>query len=277
MPYYRRPQNKYFLSFLAGILIFSLILMTVNARYDKSNLFFESAVLWFFSPVQNLFSSATESISDSFGHHLFLAETSRENDRLLLEIDRLSRENNELLEEKKLLERSKKLVEYFDDDERPFVVAKVIGYDATQWSKMIFINRGTNHKVEKKLTVMTDAGIVGHIIHSSPNSSKVLLITDSRSAIDSLFQKTRASGVTVGTGGKTCQMKFVPISAEVSVGDKVVSSGLGGVFPKGLVVGMVVDVVKQKQELFQDITVVPSAELSNLEEVVVVLPDKEGE
>jgi len=83
--------------------------------------------------------------------------------------------------------------------------------------------------------------------------------------------------VTVGTGEKTCQMKFVPISAEVSVGDKVVSSGLGGVFPKGLVVGMVVDVVKQKQELFQDITVVPSAELSNLEEVVVVLPDKEGE
>jgi rod shape-determining protein MreC len=72
-------------------------------------------------------------------------------------------------------------------------------------------------------------------------------------------------------------MKFVPISAEVSVGDKVVSSGLGGVFPKGLVVGMVVDVVKKKQELFQDITVVPSAELSNLEEVVVVLPDKEGE
>jgi len=274
---YRRPQNKYFLSFLAGILIFSLILMTVNARYDKSNLFFESAVLWFFSPVQNLFSSATESISDSFGHHLFLAETSRENDRLLLEVDRLSRENNELLEEKKLLERSRKLAEYFDDDERSFVVAKVIGYDATQWSKMIFINRGTNHKVEKKLTVMTDAGIVGHIIHSSPNSSKVLLITDSRSAIDSLFQKTRASGVTVGTGEKTCQMKFVPISAEVSVGDKVVSSGLGGVFPKGLVVGMVVDVVKQKQELFQDITVVPSAELSNLEEVVVVLPGKEGE
>ena len=83
--------------------------------------------------------------------------------------------------------------------------------------------------------------------------------------------------MTVGTGEKTCQMKFVPILAEVSVGDKVVSSGLGGVFPKGLVVGVVVDVVKQKQELFQDITVVPSAELSSLEEVVVVLPGKEGE
>ena len=254
----------------------SLLLMTVNARYDKSNLFFESVVGWFFSPAQNLFSSVTKSISDVFDHYLFLVETSRENDRLLLEVDRLSKENNELLERKKFLERSKKLVEYFDGDGRPFVVGKVIGYDATQWSKMIFINRGTDHKVEKNLTVMTDAGIVGHIIHSSPKSSKVLLITDSRSAIDSLFQKTRESGVTVGTGEKTCQMKFVPILAEVSVGDKVISSGLGGVFPKGLMIGMVVDVVKQKQELFQEITVVPSADLSNLEEVVVILPDREA-
>ena len=275
MPF-RRPQNKYFLGSLASILMLSLLLMTVNARYDKSNLFFESVVGWFFSPAQNLFSSVTKSISDVIDHYLFLAETSRENDRLLLEVDRLSKENNELLERKKFLERSKKLVEYFDDDGRPFVVGKVIGYDATQWSKMIFINRGTDHKVEKNLTVMTDAGIVGHIIHSSPKSSKVLLITDSRSAIDSLFQKTRESGVTVGTGEKTCQMKFVPILAEVSVGDKVISSGLGGVFPKGLMIGMVVDVVKQKQELFQEITVVPSADLSNLEEVVVILPDREA-
>ena len=250
--------------------------MTVNARYDKSNLFFESVVGWFFSPAQNLFSSVTKSISNAFDHYLFLVETSRENDRLLLEVDRLSKENNELLERKKFLERSKKLVEYFDGDGRPFVVGNVIGYDATQWSKMIFINRGTDHKVEKNLTVMTDAGIVGHIIHSSPKSSKVLLITDSRSAIDSLFQKTRESGVTVGTGEKTCQMKFVPILAEVSVGDKVISSGLGGVFPKGLMIGMVVDVVKQKQELFQEITVVPSADLSNLEEVVIILSDREA-
>jgi rod shape-determining protein MreC len=251
--------------------------MTVNARYDKSNLFFESVIGWFFSPAQNLFASATKSISDVFDHYLFLVDTSRENDRLLLEVDRLSRENNKLLERKKFLERSKKLVEYFDEGGRPFVVAKVIGYDATQWSKMVFINRGTDHQIEKNLTVMTDAGIVGHVIHSSPKSSKVLLITDSRSAVDSLFQKTRESGVTVGTGEKTCRMKFVPILAEVRVGDKVISSGLGGVFPKGLMIGIVLDVIKQNQELFQEITVTPSADLSHLEEVVVILPLKEAE
>ena len=270
----RQPQRKHFIGFLASILIFSLVLMTVNVRYEKSNLLFESIVVWFFSPIQNLLTSTTSYVSDAFDHYFFLVETSKENDRLLLKVNLLSKKNNELIERNKLLERSDNLIEFLDKDERPFVIAKVIGYDATQWSKVIFINRGTNHKVQKNSSVMNNAGVIGHVIHSSPNSSKVLLITDSRSAVDSLFQETRESGITVGTGENICEMKFVPISAKINLGDKVISSGLGGVFPKGLVVGRVVDIVKQSQELFQDIMVEPSADLSNIEEVIVLLPNQ---
>ena len=270
----RQPQRKHFIGFLASILIFSLVLMTVNVRYEKSNLFFESIVVWFFSPIQNLLTSTTSYVSDAFDHYFFLVETSKENDRLLLKVNLLSKKNNELIERNKLLERSDNLIEFLDKDERPFVIAKVIGYDATQWSKVIFINRGTNHKVQKNSSVMNNAGVIGHVIHSSPNSSKVLLITDSRSAVDSLFQETRESGITVGTGENICEMKFVPISAKINLGDKVISSGLGGVFPKGLVVGRVVDIVKQSQDLFQDIMVEPSADLSNIEEVIVLLPNQ---
>ena len=246
--------------------------MTINARYGKSNLFFESIVVWFFSPIQNLFASVTDSIEDVFNQYLFLVETSKENDRLLLKVHRLTNENNELLERNKFLERSARFIEHFDQDKKSIVLAKVIGYDATQWSKMVFINRGTDHNVKKNLSVMTDEGVVGYIIQVSPKSSKVLLITDSRSAIDSLFQETRESGVTVGTGEDICEMKFVPISAKVSVGDQVISSGLGGIFPKGLTIGVVVNVVREKQELFQNIMVAPSADLSNMEEVAVLLP-----
>ena len=270
----RQPQRKHFIGFLASILIFSLVLMTVNVRYEKSNLLFESIVVWFFSPIQNLLTSTTSYVSDAFDHYFFLVETSKENDRLLLKVNLLSKKNNELIERNKLLERSDNLIEFLDKDERPFVIAKVIGYDATQWSKVIFINRGTNHKVQKNSSVMNNAGVIGHVIHSSPNSSKVLLITDGRSAVDSLFQETRESGITVGTGENICEMKFVPISAKINLGDKVISSGLGGVFPKGLVVGRVVDIVKQSQELFQDIMVEPSADLSNIEEVIVLLPNQ---
>ena len=250
--------------------------MTINVRHDKDGLFFESMVVWFLSPTQNIFTDVVDSVSDVLDHYLFLVGTSKENERLVLEVDRLSKEKNALLEKNKHLKRLEKLIGYFDEKERSVITAEVIGRDATLWSKMIFINKGTDHKIEKNLAVMTDAGVIGHVIHSSTKSSKVLLITDSRSAVDSLFQETRGSGVTVGTGEDVCEMKFVPIAAEVKLGDKVVSSGLGGVFPKGLMVGVVVDVVKKKQDLFQHITIAPSADLSRLEEVVIVLPVKEG-
>jgi rod shape-determining protein MreC len=118
---------------------------------------------------------------------------------------------------------------------------------------------------------VTNSGVIGQIIHAGLTTSKVLLTIDSRSAVDALFQGSRVSGVVVGTGEKQCQIKFVPNTAEIKVGDQVLSSGLGGIFPKGLVIGSVSKVVKKKQGLFQDIILAPSSDLSNLEEVLVFL------
>ncbi|MCH8156308.1 MAG: rod shape-determining protein MreC [Nitrospinae bacterium] len=267
----RRTKGKHFLIILASIVLVSLILMTVNIRHGKGSLFFESVVVWVFSPVQNLFTQTADSISDLFDHYFFLVGVSRENERLLMEIDRLARERNNILEAFKRQARIAKLSETNEGKEIKSVVASVIGRDATQWSKMIFIDKGTDHGIRENASVVTDAGIVGHIIYASAATSKVLLITDSRSAVDSLFQNTRVPGVTIGTGKDLCEMKFVPIEADVKVGDKVLSSGLGGIFPKGRVVGAVVDVVKKKQGLFQDIVVAPSADLLRLEEVLILL------
>ena len=80
----------------------------------------------------------------------------------------------------------------------------------------------------------------------------------------------------MGTGESMCETKFVATEAEIKLGDKVISSGLGGVFPKGLMIGTVVDVVKKKLDLFQNITIAPSATLSHLEEVAIVLENKGG-
>lgn len=268
----RRTKRNHLIITLAGIVLVSLILMTMNIRHSKSSLFFESIVMWFISPAQSILTNTVSSISDTFRHYIFLVGVSRENERLLLELDRLSKTNNDLLEKNKYFERIEKLVGNIDENKTSIITAKVIGRDATQWSKMVFIDKGRDHQIKENLPVITNAGIIGHIIHTSSKVSKVLLITDSRSAVDSLFQETRETGVTVGTGQDVCEMKFVPIAADVNIGDKVVSSGLGGVFPKGLIVGSVIDIVKKKQELFQSITVAPSANLSQIEEVVIVLP-----
>jgi len=271
----RQNKGKHLFTALAGIVLVSLILMTINIRSGKSSLFLESMAVWIISPVQNLFTHTVSAISDTFRHYIFLVGVSRENESLLLKIDRLSKEKNELLEKNKYFQRIEKLISNIDETDRTIITARVIGRDPTQWSKMVFIDKGTDHQVKENLVVMTDAGIIGHVIHVSAKASKVLLITDSRSAVDSLFQETRESGVTVGTGQDLCEMKFVPIGANVNIGDRVVSSGRGGVFSKGLLIGVVKNIIKKNQNLFQNITVAPSADLSKLEEVVVVLQKKE--
>jgi rod shape-determining protein MreC len=271
VPHWRTTGRKP-LIFFACIVLVSLLLITVSIRYGKENLFFESVIVRIFSPAQNLLTQARTSISDLLDRYFFLTEVSRENDRLLKEVDQLNRRNSDLLEIIERQGRIKKLQKANKNGKLKSLAALVIGRDSTQWSKMIFIDKGTDDGIRGNVAVVTDAGIVGHTIHSTATTSKVLLITDSRSAVDSLFQDTRVPGVSTGTGEGLCKVKFVPIDAELRVGDRVISSGLGGVFPRGWVVGTVVRTVKRKQGLFQDVVVAPGVDLSRLENVLVLLP-----
>jgi len=271
VPHWQTTSKK-LLIFFTCIVLASLLLITVSIRYDKENLFFESVIVRIFSPAQSLLTQARTSISDLLDRYFFLTEVSRENDRLLREVDQLTQRNSDLIEIIKQQGRIKELQRANKNGKAESLTALVIGRDSSQWSKMIFIDKGADDGIRGNVAVVTDAGIVGHIIHSTATTSKVLLITDRRSAVDSLFQNTRVSGVSTGTGGGLCEIKFVPIDAKLEVGDRVISSGLGGVFPKGRVVGTVVRVVKRRQELFQDVVVAPGADLSRLEDVLVLLP-----
>ncbi|MBT3923039.1 MAG: rod shape-determining protein MreC [Nitrospina sp.] len=264
-------KNKHKLILVFAILLFSLALMTLSAKQEKGTHFLDSVAGVILSPFQNFFTQTLQPISDGINHYFFLVDVARENDQLNLEVQRLINEKNKLIERIASQKRLAKLMAYEDDWEKKAVVASVIGKGATQWSKVIIINKGTQHGIRDHLAVVTDAGVIGQIIHAGLNTSKVLLIIDGRSAVDALFQESRISGVVVGGGDDECHLKFVPNTADVKVGDKVLSSGLGGIFPKGLIIGKVSQVIKKKQGLFQDITLVPSSDLSRLEEVLVLL------
>ncbi len=264
-------KNRRNIILVSAILLFSLALMTLSVKQEKSVRFLDSTVGIILSPFQNFFTNIIESVSDSINHYFFLVDVARENDQLKLDVQRLISEKNQLIEQIASLKRLSKLMAS-DDWDKKSVVASVIGRDATQWSKVVVINKGTQSGIKDHLAVVTDAGVIGQVIHAGLNTSKVLLIVDGRSAVDALFQDTRVSGVVVGMGEDKCQLKYVPNTAEVKVGDQVLSSGLGGIFPKGLVIGKVSQVFRKKQGLFQEITLVPSSDLSRLEEVLVLLP-----
>ncbi|MFQ5451411.1 MAG: rod shape-determining protein MreC [Nitrospinaceae bacterium] len=257
---------------MSSILLVSFVLMTINVKREKGPLFFETLVLRVFSPFQSLFMQTAASISGFFEHYFFIVNVSQENEHLKREINRLRKEKNELIEKMHQQKRIARLMEPEGSPEIHSVIASVIGRDATQWSKVVMIDKGTDDGIRENLAVVTDAGIIGHVIQSTGTTSKVLLITDSRSAVDALFQDSRTTGVFVGTGQDVGELKYVPTTAKVRVGDRVLSSGLGGTFPKGLLIGSVIQVTQEKQGLFQDIVIVPSADLSRLEEVLVLLP-----
>jgi len=265
------PKGRNNTILIFSILLFSLALMSLSAKQAKGTNFLDSFSSLILSPFQTLFTKSIKSVSDGVNHYLDLVDTSKENSRLKSEVKRLTNEKNKLIERISKHKRIAALMTYQDHPQKDFLVASVIGRDATQWSKVIFINKGTRDGLKNHLAVVTNLGVIGQIIHSGHTTSKVLLTIDSRSSIDGLFQESRVSGVVVGTGEKECQVKFVPNTLKVRVGDQVLSSGLGGVFPKGLVIGTVSQVIRKKQGLFQEIMLTPSSDFSKLEEVLIFL------
>jgi len=246
--------------------------MTVSAKHEKLPLFPEFLALAVLEPVQTAMVNAMDFVTDGMDHYFFLVEVSKENEILKKRILNLQKENNDLREEIKSSVRLHGLQQFSKGKKYSVLPARVIGRDATQWSKMIFLDKGTNQGVHESFAVVSPLGVVGQVVQAGPNSSKALLITDSRSAVDAIFQKTRNPGVVVGNGGSHCDMKFVSLTAEVKEGDVVISSGLGGIYPKGLIVGRIVQTIKNKQSLFQTLTVKPGADLARLEEALIVLP-----
>ncbi len=267
----KRLSGRKHIIILVSLVLASFALMTFDIRRSQAPNFFETTLMWLVSPVQNLITHSMDAIGNVVDNYVLVTEVSDENERLRKEIDKLIRQNNELTEQLRQKGRISDLMDYQREHRLKAVVATVIGRDPTQWARVVFIDKGTQDGIRENLAVVTHAGVVGHVIQAGVNTSKVMLIADGRSAVDTLFGDDRIAGIVVGTGMEFCEMKYVPITADVNVGDQILSSGLGGIYPKGLVVGTVISITKATQGLFQEITIAPSADFGRLEEVLVLL------
>ncbi len=152
----------------------------------------------------------------------------------------------------------------------PIIGARVIAYDPSLWSRCAILDQGKTQGVKTGLPVLAPGGLVGRVVETYPHYSKVMLIVDRNSGADAMVQRTRVRGILQGKGGNRCSLEYVPKSADVQVGDLVLASGLGGIYPKGLAFGKVTQADKKKPGVFQEIEVTPAVDLSALEEVLVV-------
>lgn len=147
---------------------------------------------------------------------------------------------------------------------------KVISRDPSEYLSLLTINLGKQDGLREGMVVVTPQGVVGRIVRVGDRTARVLLITDTASAVNAVSMRTRATGVVQGAGNGRLLMRFIEQGADVKVGDIVLTSGLGGAFPKGQPIGQVVSVKQQDIDLFQEAEVRPIVDLRRLEEVVVL-------
>lgn len=175
------------------------------------------------------------------------------------------------LEEARLQnERLKGLVQFATASKIQSLGAAVIGRPTNSWEGVITINRGTADNVQAGMPVVGPSGLLGQTVDVAAHSARVRLITDPSSGVSAMLQTTRAEGIVKGSIEGKLTLDFVSVEATVRAGDVVITSGMGGVFPKGLIVGEVTKVVKSPAALYQHIELAPSGRVDTLEEVLVL-------
>jgi rod shape-determining protein MreC len=150
------------------------------------------------------------------------------------------------------------------------VIARVISRGPTNYLTSLAIDLGSDHGIIPGMPVVTEQGLVGRIYKVGPTSSIVLPITDPSSGVQALVRRNRAVGVVNGRAGTLPVMDFIPQDSDVSLGDEVITSGLGGNFPKNLVIGQIVEVNKHDFDMFQQAVIRPTVNFDQLEFVLVI-------
>lgn len=226
------------------------------------------------APFQKATSNSIRFVRDIWRHYFFLVNVSKENETYKQALNRALEKNIHYKELKLSNARLRKLLNFQKTIANRVLAAEVIAKDPSPWFKTVLIDKGKDDGIEKGMAVVIPEGIAGQTMEISTHYSKVLLIIDHNSAVDALVQRDRARGIIQGGAAGRCLFKYVLRKHDVVIDDVVVSSGLDGVFPKGLAVGYVSNVIKPKSGIFQKVTVTPYVNFEKLEEVLVILNPK---
>lgn len=252
------------------ILLGSVLLYSYNLRHKDTTTFFERAVLTFSEPFQSVIDDSYQSIVGLWHDYLFLVDVKKENAELKKEITGLRAKLQGVEEVALQNKRLRMLLAFVDDLDMPALPARVIGEDISNWARTVVIDKGLRSGLRHGMPVVAAEGVVGRVIKVAQNSSRVLLVTDASSAVAALIQRTRTRGVARGLGSDL-SVEYALNEADIKVGDLMITSGMGGVFPKGLPLGRVAMVEKDQFGLFQRVRVETVVDFSHLEEVMVIV------
>jgi rod shape-determining protein MreC len=262
---FRQRTAVLFIAVVLGHII--LISAQVNSRAGVPLL--EVVTFGAFAEVQRGAASITGSIRDAWSGYGNLRGVRAENDELKRQLGELQvkfQQERARAERARQLER---LLGFQNELSVETIPASVIGASASLDFRGITIDRGSNTGVKTNMAVIAPTGLVGRVVTPTQHASKVQLVIDRNAAAGALVERSRAQGIVIGSNEDMLRMDFVPATADVKVGDTIVTSGVDGIYPKGFVIGKV-EQVDNGNGIYKAIRVRPSVEFNMLEEVLVV-------
>ena len=251
----------------------ALFMVSLNLGRSRSWNPAEQLIIEATAPFQRFIKKTINITEDLWLKYFGLIEVRNENARLKREIDALRMEHYRYQELLTTHQRLQELLQFKETINWPILAVQVIGRDPTGWFKSVIIDKGSRSGLKINMPVVNAMGVVGRLVSVSPNYSKVLLIIDQNSAVDCIIQHSREKGIVKGVSSKLCKLDYVIKTSDIVAGSRVITSGLGRVFPKGLPVGEVVLGDNITGELFKNIKVRPMVDFSKLEELLVILKE----
>ena len=261
--------------FVAGLVAVAVVSMVVDRRAamrgGRELPAWAGAIMDVAAPVQKAVAMPFEAVRNVWNRYVAVLDAKRENEQLRSEVERLTGENLQLREGLVASGRLQRVARMRERYEIPMLPGELVGVDASPWFRSVLVDRGRDVGVRSGMPVISEQGLVGLVTATSRRSAKATLVLDRQTAIDGVIQRSRSRGIVRGRGSDELEFEFVARGSDVHVNDLVITSGLGGVYPKGLYIGRISDVSDPGEQLLQTATIRPAVDFGRLEQVFVML------
>jgi len=253
------------------LIVITIVILSINGRNQHTPKIVGGVTMTLVAPIQKIVTESIKICRNIWRNYFHLVNVAHENEVLKDKLSKVMELNDRLKEIELSNKRLRNLLHFQKSSSHHHVIAaEVIGRDPSHWSKTMIIDKGSQDGVKKGFPVVVHSGIVGQVVFITKYYSKVLLLIDHNSAVDAIVRRTRSHGVIKGNSEDEFRFLYVLRKENVKTGDIVISSGLDGVFPKGLRVGTVSEILKTNSGMFQIISVSPFVDYEKIEEVLVI-------
>lgn len=264
---------------LAAVLLIAAVVSTSGHRDQLTRA--EGLLGDILTPIQGWMYRIATNIADTAQNVRERQALREAHEALLIHAAKLEQELLDYRETAQENERLRRILNYQrQQDQYAFVVAAVTGKNPGNWFHVFTINKGTADKIAIDSAVVTPEGLAGRVIDVGSNWAKVRAVVDHLSAVSAIVERTRDTGTVRGRKGLTfedgmARMVHLPMDSDIIPGDRIITSGLGDIFPKGIYIGEVIEVIEERRDLYKTAIIRPASDFRRLEEVLVVVPDRE--